>query len=168
MGRMVLRGRFGFEIFDDSQKLLYRRQPIEGIHSPLQVQGHLFVNHDVPKPRQEGQFADQPWGHLVVGREIPHRLGVVLKTSALAGGEFARDIDHELADREQGEENVIMEGEISLEIVSRGNPRPQTAQMFEMDFEFSQPIDQKSHDQRAARRARRPRSTKGATSAARS
>ena len=86
--------------------------------------------------------------------EVPDRLGVVVEREALTGRELAGHVDHELTDREQREEHVVVEREIAAQS-RRGDPRAQLLEMAEVLPEIREPLDQERHPPRASSVLRR-------------
>jgi hypothetical protein len=66
------------------------------------------------------------------------------------GRELARDVDHELADREQREQDVVAKGEVALQGFSRRHPGPELSEMVEVPSQLGEALDQVGHRRMAA------------------
>jgi hypothetical protein len=152
----------------DLQEPLDRFQPGQRLDHSLHVQRHVLVDQDVAESREALQLLDEVRRKPPVSNEIPHRLRIVLEAVASTGGEFARDIDHELTHGQERKQDVIVEGEVALEDLRARHPRPEVVEMIQVAPEFDEPLDEICQRRIASSLSRLIRRRKGTRSAARS
>ena len=150
------------------EEVLDGREVVESLDNPVEVEGHVLVDHDVPEARQALQLPHEVGVEPGVPRQAADRLRVVLEAVPAPGGKVSRQVDHQLADRQQGEEDVVVQREIALERLPPGDAGADLAQVVQVPPELGEPLDQVRHRARASSLRRRVRRRNGSRSAARS
>jgi len=142
-------------------------QVVQGLLDPFEVQGDVLVDHRVAETGQGAQLLRQLVRELRIGCEIADRLRIILEPQAPAGRQLARDVDDQLADGQQGEKHIVVQGKISLEIAGAPNLGADLPQVIHVAPQLGQAVDEVRHLRRSSKVRRRARSSQGARSAAR-
>src|SRR5207302_382073 len=134
----------------------------------LEIERDVFVDQDVAESGERLESPHQLGREAWVAGEAPHRFRVVLEPLAAPGGELARDVDHELANGEEGEEDVVVQRKVATQVFRGGHPRAQLLEMVEMAAKLDEPLDEPGQRASASSFTRRVRRRNGSRSAARS
>ncbi len=100
---------------DDIQELIDGFQFIERIDSALEIERHILVNQNVAEPGKALERPHEIGREPLIASQIADRFRVIFEAFTTPSRQLARDVDHELAHRQEREQNVVVKRDVALE-----------------------------------------------------
>lgn len=147
------------EVFDWLQMIQRRDDSVE-------VQIHVLMDQHVPEPGKGKELPHQGWGHPGDLRQRSDGIRIVLKAQPISGRKLTGDVDDELADGQQGVENVIVKGQVLAQSLRIRHSGPQSVQVVNVSAQLGQAFDEPAHRLSASSLMRLILASQGARSAA--